>query len=522
MNPETISKEANNNGTLSASSKKTITGDLLLAILLPLLVTISFFLLRLALNFNMDSDPFWSIAVGEWINTNRAVPFVDVFSWTVAGEEWTSNSWLFCWLIYSADQLLGYLGVALLMLLPCLATAYFVYFMCRRFHNSTFAILVFITGIALLIMVTVTPRAYVFTFAFVAAILYLVRFKGQSRLIYLIPLIFLLWVNVQTSIRFGLIIILVEALSGTIFFKDRRLWLVLGLSFFATLVNPYGIRVWGFLNISSSTVSSLVAPGTQYVAEWLAPNFNDMATLGLYLLMFIFGLLGAFRLRDEVKAGTYDRNKIMTLFWFCAALLYSLHTGRAIAYVLLLLPPFFSAYASKADGEKRFLKPAVVIVVLVIFLSSLTTAISAFPLELAEGERKPVSFVEYLQVNPTINETTARLIPAGAVDYIKENPALADNIFNSYIFGGYLLLNDVAVFIDARESIFTRLGITADKVRLTRLSSEPEEITEKYGIKTFLLSKNTSLEHYLSLHSDWEKRYEDEIAVIFTGTTGSD
>jgi hypothetical protein len=521
MNPEKTSKAANNNGTLSVSNKKIMLGDLLLAILLPLLVTISFFLLRLALNFNMDSDPFWSIAVGEWIHVNRAVPFVDLFSWTAYGEAWTSNSWLFCWLIYSADHLLGYHGVALLMLLPCLVTSYLVYFMCRQYHNSTFAILVFITGIALLIMFTVTPRAYVFTFAFVAAILYLVRFKGQSRLIYLIPLIFLLWVNVQTSIRFGLIIILVEALAGTIFFKDRKLWPVVLLSFLATLINPYGIRVWG-LNFSSLTVSSLVAPGTQYVAEWLAPNFNDMATLGLYLLMFIFGLLGSFRLRDEIKAGTYYRNKIMILFWFWAALLYSLHTGRAIAYVLLLLPPFFSAYATKADGEKRFLKPVVVILVLIIFLSSVTAAITVFPLVLADGERKPISFVEYLQVNPTLNETTARLIPAGAVDYIQANPASADRIFNSYIFGGYLLLNDIKVFIDARESVFTRLGVTEDNVKLSRLTADPQEIIEKYGIKSFLLSKNTPLEHYLNLHPDWEKRYEDEIAVIFTGTGGSD
>jgi hypothetical protein len=510
MNPEKISKAANNQVTPPVSSNKTITVDLLLAFLLPLVVTLSFFLLKLALRFNMDSDPFWSIAVGEWIHINRAVPFVDHFSWTAYGEEWTSNSWLFCWLIYGADQLLGYFGVALLMLLPCLATAYFVYFMCRRFHNSTFAILVFITGMALLIMVTIQPRAYVFTFAFVAAILYLVRFKGQSRLIYLIPLIFLLWANVQTSTHFGLVILLVEALAGTIFFKDRKLWPVLLLSFLATLVNPYGFQIWQL------SFAAFLTPGTQYISEWRAPDFNNMAMLGLYLLMLIFGLLGAFRLRDEIKAETYDRNKIMTLFWFWAALLYSLNTGRAISYVLLMLPPFFSAYATKADGEKRFLKPAVLTVVLLIFLSSLTTAITAFPLALAEGERKPVSFVEYLQVNPTLNKSTATLIPAGAVEYLKKNPTITENVFNSYEFGGYLLLNDIKVFIDARESVFGRLGITADSVSLRRLTSEPEEIIEKYGIKTFLLARRTPLEHYLNLHPDWEKRYEDEIAVIYT------
>ncbi len=94
-----------------------------------------------------------------------------------------------------------------------------------------------------LVYFSATPRAYIFTFAFVAAIIYLIRFKRDTRLIYLIPLRFLLWINIQTSVRFGLVLLFVEALVGTIIYKDWRLWHILGLSFLATLVSLYGIRL---------------------------------------------------------------------------------------------------------------------------------------------------------------------------------------------------------------------------------------------------------------------------------------
>ena len=41
-----------------------------------------------------DSDTYWQIAVGQWILDHAAMPRVDIYSFTKAGEPWASSSWL--------------------------------------------------------------------------------------------------------------------------------------------------------------------------------------------------------------------------------------------------------------------------------------------------------------------------------------------------------------------------------------------------------------------------------------------
>src|SRR5258708_39456351 len=41
-----------------------------------------------------DSDTYWQIAVGQWILDHHELPRVDIYSFTRAGEPWTSSSWL--------------------------------------------------------------------------------------------------------------------------------------------------------------------------------------------------------------------------------------------------------------------------------------------------------------------------------------------------------------------------------------------------------------------------------------------
>ena len=41
-----------------------------------------------------DSDTYWQITVGQWILDHGAMPRVDIYSYTRAGQPWTSSSWL--------------------------------------------------------------------------------------------------------------------------------------------------------------------------------------------------------------------------------------------------------------------------------------------------------------------------------------------------------------------------------------------------------------------------------------------
>jgi len=52
-----------------------------------------------------DADIYWHIVVGRWIIENRAVPHVDVFSFTMRGVPWISSAWLSQVLYYIAFKL---------------------------------------------------------------------------------------------------------------------------------------------------------------------------------------------------------------------------------------------------------------------------------------------------------------------------------------------------------------------------------------------------------------------------------
>lgn len=480
-----------------------------MGIIIPFLVVISSLILGFSRNLRMDSDHIWSIAVGRWISANNAVPFVDHFSWTVYGKEWFSNSWLFCWLIYHLDSYLGYLGVILMISAVYLAAGYYIYLICKKFYPPTLSTLAFTLGMFTLILLSMMPRAYIFTFAFLAVIFYLIRFKRDTKLIYLIPVILLLWANIQSSMRFGVGILFVEALVGTLFYKDRRLWPVVGLSFLATLVNPYGIRFWDF------SFAGVFSMGTLIVAEWNAPDFNDMGILILFLFLGTTAIFAFNRLQRP-----YDRDRLMIFFWYAAAFLYSLTTIRALHYVLLLWAPCFAAFAARTDQENRLLKPLTIALVLVLFLSAAIAGMPQLYADLKPADGRPVSTVEFTQRSKSLEKTTPMLIPAGAVAFLEENPALQDRLFNKYSYGAYLMLNEIPVFIDARESVFTQNNVTADYADITRLTVRPEVIIEKYGIRNFLIYAESPLAFYLEALNEWEEVYRDETTVIFTRKGG--
>src|ERR1700730_6401631 len=42
----------------------------------------------------IDPDTLWQVTVGQWIVDLRAVPVVDVYSFTMRGQPWISTQWL--------------------------------------------------------------------------------------------------------------------------------------------------------------------------------------------------------------------------------------------------------------------------------------------------------------------------------------------------------------------------------------------------------------------------------------------
>ena len=82
---------------------------------------------------------YWQIAVGQWILDHHALPHVDIYSFTKAGEPWISSSWLCQVLLAASYDLAGWAGPVVLAA-ACIAVTFalLTYILGRRIP-ATFA-----------------------------------------------------------------------------------------------------------------------------------------------------------------------------------------------------------------------------------------------------------------------------------------------------------------------------------------------------------------------------------------------
>lgn len=451
------------------------------SILLPFLVVLSSTLVKIVTDLFGDSDHLWSIAIGQWISVHGKIPNVDVFSWTVAGKPCMYSEWLFCWLIYKIDWIVGYMGLDLMVLFAYLITAYFMFALCRHYSKSNLTVWAVAIGMWMLVYHSAMPRAFIFTFAFLAIMMYIIRVKRQSWVIYLLPLLFVLWINIQNSAVYGIVILTVEACAMSYYEKNHRLWPVVALSFLTTLINPYGIAVWtGILDIGT--------PEFKSIGEWRAPDFNYLQLLGIYLFTWLTGVFATFS-----KSEQHNKLDILNVGWFWLAFVYALTTVRASHYMIIFWMLLLSAKNPPEFVRQFNLKPLVAVIIFTLYTSFMLWTLPYL------GFSHPNWYT----------------MPVGAVDYLKKHPKLQEGLFNSYLYGGYLMNRNIPVFIDARANLYIENGVMQDQLAATSIQTPPESIFNKYKVQTVLLQKDERLAIYLRGRPGWEECYSDNISEIF-------
>src|SRR5262249_49109596 len=123
------------------------------------------------------------------------------------------------------------------------------------------------------------------SFSFLLFVLLYATLEGAERkpwLLLLPPLYLVLWVNLHGAFPIVLVLIgcylLAAFLEGawkerTGVVRDRRVWALVGCliaATLATLVNPYGWRVYEYVALTSGTASA------RKIDEWLPPGMNTL------------------------------------------------------------------------------------------------------------------------------------------------------------------------------------------------------------------------------------------------------
>jgi hypothetical protein len=457
-------------------------------------------LLAIAFRPPVDTDTWWHLRSAEYTLENGIIQG-DPFSHTREGGTWINHSWGAQLLMLGFWKMAGDFGLALYTAL--LATGGMLLLFAISAGNTYLRAFILILGAASAAIFW-SPRPQMMSFFFTCLLLFLVyRYKRESKdwLRGIVPM-FWLWANVHAGWSIGYLFLLAfivgEAANNllgtpTIGWQGwRKLVLVTVVSIPFLILSPY------FLNnvIVPLNIVNLDALKS-FIQEWQSPNFQGRETwpfIALLLLLLIS--FWASRLK-------FDWSSIFllsgTLF---LALLYS----RNIAVFAVVATPLLSHHLDNALTERGFVLHSRQRIPALMAYLNLGIIILAF---------LGVLLYAFSVTSPrNLEEAQARILPLGAVAYLRENP-MPREMLNSYNWGGYLMfdLPEYPVFIDGRTELYG--DFVNDYASIVFARGDWQAELDNFGVNFIVIEKNSLLDNALREESAWELVYEDELAVIW-------
>jgi hypothetical protein len=452
-------------------------------------------------------DLWWHLRTGQWVVENRTVPDTDPFSAYGHDRPWVAYSWLFEVVLYGLYSAFGLCGVAAyrvaLGAVILIALHRFISRREPRFVRATFLTAV---GFYALYPALIQERPWLFTILFtlwtLEAILRL-RDGTATRAVWLLPLAYVVWANVHIQFVYGLALLGLGCAAPVIDWitsperqrgrKSTPRWrsgLVVKMVALtaacaaATLVNPYGARVYGVV-VEYATqpapyelIIELKAPTFRLPIDWviLALGAAAVYTVGRRGRPSAFDLL--------LLAGTaYLAFRATRDGWFLAVASLAVLTARPRSGV--------------APAERFTLSPARVAVV--------AAGAALFMFLYAH---------HYVVSERSYQAEVARLYPAGAVAYLKDHPHPGP-LFNEDEWGGYvmLFLPDYLVGFDGRTNLHGDDRLVRNVMTTRGLDWEHDP--DLTGARLVMLANTRPLRSILDREPRFRKVYEDSVATVF-------
>jgi hypothetical protein len=463
--------------------------DLLwLALTLFILLTVSFLLPI------QPHDYWWYLRIGKDTLEHGSIPTVDTISFTQAGRPVFYQAWLaaiLLWLAYSAG------GAWLTFLLRGLVII-LSYGLTWGMMRGTGAglrlasLLTLLVGLAGSNNWSIRPQMFAYPL-FVLA-LWIVRQwqDGSNRHLWALPVIGLLWTNLHGS--FVLLIPLIGAALVVGKGQRKNLGVWFGLTLLATLVNPRGLGVWGYV------AGMLTTPSNQLFSnEWSPP-----ANSGWQLHIFFAWLL----LFSPLAALSPRRLSLLDWAWLLGFGWLALSGLRYVIWFLFILAIASAGLLAESaghylDSPVERVRPRANVWLSCLFL--------ALPLALLPGLRE----AWWARAPSPYADST----PIAATQWLKDHPALLGPLWSNFGFSSYLAfaLPSRPVWVDTRFEVYPPEQ-WARYLAVTRPDPHWQELLEAEGINLMMLSTGgePDLIRAATQSMDWCENYRDGTAVIFS------
>ena len=493
----------------------------------PRLVTLLTFigLAAMAVRVSADGDTWWHLRTGQWMVEHRAIPRVDSFSFTRAGQTWLypASAWLSEIALYAVFVAWGYAGLNLFTALFIIVAFVFVYRACAGPPLLRAFVVVLAAAVSAVFW---SARPQIVSFAFTSLTAYGLHQHRwhKSRALWLIVPLMALWANVHGGFALGLMLMGLTLLGQSAtwgwrwlsaFFTGpaaplpegesaphdlRPLGGALVLSVAALCLNPSGPALLAF---PFQTVS--IGALRDFIQEWQSPNFHD-ARFQLFALLLL-GTLAAQALAPR-------RANLTDVLLVCGAGVLGLLAARNVPLLAIVAPPILTrplaafldewqsrwrarALPTGPQASPRFAGLLNWLLLLLIVGAALLKISLAMPR--AANEKQ-----------------LAQTLPLGAAEYIlRARPP--GPLFNSYNFGGYLtwaLYPDYPVYVDGRTDLYDDVFLR-DYLRVALARPGYQAALDEHSINLVLIEADSFLGDRLSESAQWRMVYSDAVAVVF-------
>ncbi|PLX20303.1 hypothetical protein C0584_06180 [Candidatus Parcubacteria bacterium] len=523
-------------------------------------VFILFVLLNNGLSY-LDPDLGWHLRVGEEMVETKNVPKIEHYDHTLEGVSWVDHEWGINIVSYLVYDKWGYSALNHVFALLALFAFYLLYrFVLNKFKTeleSNFLLKIVLLSLIMLGVFASLPHLGVrmqeiTILNSIILLIILDRYsveKSFGALIFL-PFLFVFWANVHAGFMIGLVLLIffifvktLEMISYKFYklsFLDYKnllssqqifIFSIFSiLSFFATLIGPYGIGLYDFLKTYSNDFY------LQNIKEWLPfyrypikyKQLFYAAVSSSVVVLFFLSVFSSYRKKQKANI----KIEAWQIFIFVLFLYLSLKSKRHFPlFFVFSLPLIFFLHL-------KFLKEG-----LAVFRQKVNLKISAFFV---------IAVVTLLVVNQAIKfrfiEDPFRYYcnsyPCGAKEYLADNPELQNKkIYNNYNWGGYFIwtLPDMKLFIDGRLPQYNYDGrslleeyrdflietkvdemLSKHEINLIILKTSEAKVNFNWFEKYFLMmneEKENNITNHLKEHvqesEDWEEIYSDQVASIY-------
>ena len=461
-----------------------IFGRHLMDMALLLVVIVAFSGLRQPSHLLADPDIWWHLADARILFTTHHFIQVEPYSFTVAGERWVNPEWLSevpYWLGYCA---FGLTGIFVVTYLSLSASVIFLYWRGRLMsRNAGVALWLAVLGFVLM-WVNSSARTILLGYVALSAEMAILEAaeRGRKRLLWLLPPLFCVWINLHGSWIIGLAVFVLFIACGLwrveigVFQQaafnreDRnRLFAVLGASLAVLLINPYGWRlIWNPFDMALNQKLNIAN-----VSEWQPLSLGGFVGKAAVLAIALMVIANA------------------------------LNGRKWKIYEMALV--FFAWYSAISHARFTFLAS-----VLIIPLLGVDVTRAFFPV--ADGEQKTIPFM---------NALIGALALGVVVWYFPHESQMKDSLAKQYpmqtiamIQPGWRTLHDEHVggmmdflgkptFLDSRWDTFEHHGILKDYLDLIqRRDSLP--ILDKYRIDHVLMRYDDTFVYLLERTPGWK------------------